>query len=113
MDLAEKYGADAMLSIIPSTPADLLLPHTNSFRYFQILAVEPGLAGQTFKMSSLEKIQFLRDVAPDAKIEVDGGVNPEIARLVKIAGADMATATSYVFNSQNPAQAYEELVSTS
>lgn len=109
LDLAQKYGVDVMLSIIPSTPADLLLPHTNSFRYFQILAVEPGLAGQRFKMGSLEKIQFLRDVAPDAKIEVDGGMTPETARLVKIAGADMVTAASYIFNSQNQEKAYKEL----
>jgi len=109
LDLAEQYRADIVLAITPSTPADLLLPHTNTFRYFQVLAVEPGLAGQRFKMNNLEKIQFLRDVAPSAKIEVDGGITPETARLVKIAGADIITAASYIFGSVNPKQAYEEL----
>lgn len=109
LDIADKHGGEAMLAVNPSTPTDLLLPHINSFRYFQILAVVPGLAGQKFKMESLEKISFLRQIAPDAKIEVDGGITPGTARLVKIAGADILVSASYIFESKNPKQAYEEL----
>jgi len=109
LDVADEYGGEVMLAIAPSTPVDLLLPHTNSFRYFQILAVSPGPAGQKFKMEILEKIRFLRQMAPDAKIEVDGGITPETARLAKIAGADIVASASYIFGSKNPKQAYEEL----
>ncbi len=109
LDVADEHGGEVMLAIAPSTPVDLLLPHTNSFRYFQILAVSPGPAGQKFKMEILEKIRFLRQMAPDAKIEVDGGITPETARLAKIAGADIVASASYIFGSKNPKQAYEEL----
>ncbi len=109
LETADEYGGEMMLSVAPSTPVDLLLPHTNSFRYFQVLAVKPGLAGQRFMLDSLEKIRFLRQMAPDAKIEVDGGITPETARLAKIAGADMAASASYIFGSEDFKRAYEEL----
>lgn len=109
LDTADEHGGEVMLAIAPSTPVDLLLPHTNSFRYFQVLAVGPGSAGQKFKMEVLEKIRFLRQIAPDAKIEVDGGITPETARLAKIAGADMVASASYIFKSNDPQKAYAEL----
>ena len=109
LDIASRYNGEAALSITPSTPADLLLPHVGSFSSFQILAVEPGFAAQKFSLESLEKIEFLRNVAPSAKIEVDGGINPETARLAKIAGADCAVSAFYIFNNINPQKAYEEL----
>ena len=48
---------------------------------------------------------------PSAIIEVDGGINPETAKLVKNAGADMAVSASYLFNSANPKSKFEELSS--
>ncbi len=109
LDIASRYNGEVALSIIPSTPADLLLPHVGSFSSFQVLAVTPGFAGQKFSLESLEKIEFLRNVAPGSKIEVDGGINPETARLAKISGADYAASASYIFNNINPQKAYEEL----
>lgn len=109
LDIAARYGGEAALSITPSTPADLLLPQIGSFSSFQILAVDPGFAGQKFSLDSLEKIKFLRNVSPSAKIEVDGGINPETARLAKIAGADYAVSASYIFGNINPGEAYKEL----
>lgn len=109
LDIASRYDGEVMLSVIPSTPADLLMPHVGSFSSFQILAVDPGFTGQKFSLESLEKIKFLRNVSPSAKIEVDGGINPETARLAKIAGADYAVSASYIFNDINPQESYEEL----
>lgn len=109
LDIASRYNGEVALSITPSTPADLLLPHVGSFSSFQVLAVNPGFAGQQFDLESLEKIKFLRNVSPGAKIEVDGGINPETARLAKIAGADYAASASYIFSNINPQKAYEEL----
>ena len=49
-------------------------------------------------------------MAPDAKIEVDGGITPETARLAKIAGANMVASASYIFGDKEDfKRAYEEL----
>jgi ribulose-phosphate 3-epimerase len=77
---------------------------------YQVLAVHPGLAGQKFLPSVLNKIRFLKKNAPDGiVIEVDGGITPETAKLAKEAGADIAVAASYIFNSDDSRAAYEEL----
>jgi len=111
LEKCEHYGAEAMVAISPETPADRLKPHFEKFRYFQVLAVKPGLAGQKFKPEILEKIRFLRREAPNAIIEVDGGITPETAKLCHDAGAHIFASASYIFRNKDPQKAYKELVS--
>lgn len=104
------YKADVMLSSNPDTPVESLRPFVRAVSYFQVLAVYPGLSGQKFLPYALEKIAFLRAVRPFAKIEVDGGINPETAKLCKDAGADFVAAASYIFWGEKPKEAYSELL---
>lgn len=110
LETVQRYNAEIVLAANPATPADAFGLFLNSFNFFQILAVDPGLAGQKFQDKALEKIKFLRGRAPKVKIEVDGGVNLESAKIVKAAGADILVSASYIFNHpEGPAAAYEEL----
>jgi len=100
------------VAIKPETEAKELLLYSKFINLFQILAVNPGPSGQKFNPSILEKIHFLRTNLPNAKnakIEVDGGINKETAKLIKIAGADIIVSSSYIWNSENPKETYEEL----
>ncbi len=107
--VAKKYGAELMLAISPETPIEKLEPYLGKASEFQVLAVHAGPAGQNFLPLVLDKVKFLRKELPDAKIEVDGGINLEIAKLAKDAGADMVTSASYIFGNKEPKKAYEEL----
>jgi len=107
-ELCEKYNVELMLAVAPHTPAENLIPYLNAVRYVQILAVNPGLSGQKFH-NITDEIRLLKTKAPQIKIEIDGGITPETAKLVKQAGADIVAATSYIFGSPNPQKAYEEL----
>ncbi len=109
IDLAEKYKGSVVLGVDVSTPESEITKHGMVFSYFLVLAVPPGFAGQGFNEKALEKIKFLRAAYPSARIEVDGGINPETATLVKSAGADAIVSASYIFRSKNPSQAYQEL----
>lgn len=113
LETAKKAGGEVMLAISPGTSAEMLLPYLNppagGFSAFQILAVSPGPSGQEFNESVLTKIRFLRERAPNAIIEVDGGINPETAKLAKEAGANILVSTSYIMDSPDPKGAYEEL----
>lgn len=105
----KKYGAEAMLAISPGTDVERLLAYKDDFNNFQILAVAPGWAGQKFNEKMIDKIKFIRRNMPNAIIEVDGGINPETAKLAKVAGADILVSASYIFSHDNPRKAYEEL----
>lgn len=86
-----------------------IVPYLKNFVAFQVLAVEPGPAGQKFLPFATEKVRFIREALPDAIIEVDGGMDLETARRVKDAGADTITSSHYIFDSADPKKAYEEL----
>ncbi len=106
---AKHRGVEAMLSSAPHTTFSELWPFLKLFGEFQVLAVDPGPSGQKFLPVVLEKIRFLRNFAPSAKIEVDGGMTPETARDVRAAGADIVASATYIFGSKDPKRAYKEL----
>lgn len=109
LDACRKFDTQAGLSINPGTPVEKLTPHLNNFKFIQILAVSPGLAGQKFDEKVLDKIKFLRKNYPNVTIEVDGGINHEAAKLAKKAGADIIVSASYIFGSPEPEKAYKAL----
>lgn len=109
LDTAKRAGAEVMLSMNPETSPQKIEKFLDKFKYFQVLAVHPGIAGQSFLRLVLEKIKFLRQKFPNATIEVDGGMNPETAKLAKEAGANAVVAASYIFGAKEPKEAYEEL----
>lgn len=109
LEAAKRRGVEIVLSSNPETPPEALRPYLKIFSLFQVLAVNPGLAGQKFLPVVLEKIKFLRKEKPDARIEVDGGINLETARQCKAAGADSLAVASYIFENENPKKAYEAL----
>ena len=65
------------------------------------MSVNPGFGGQSFIHSQLDKIRTIRGMIDakgrDIHLEVDGGVNPETAKLCVEAGADVLVAGSATF----------------
>ncbi len=74
-----------------------------------VLAVVPGKSGQKFHTKALSVISFLRKKYPHAKISVDGGITLQIARKVKLAGANGVTSESFIWKNKNPELAYKKL----
>ena len=100
------------MAINPSTPVENIIRHLDRVRFIQLLAVNPGLAGQQFQATTLQKIKFLRELNENYSnviIEVDGGINLEIAKMCKEAGADILVSASYIWNNKNPEIALKEL----
>ena len=106
---AAELKKEVALSSMPDSDAELFIKQAENFKLVQVLAVLPGLAGQKFQHDARAKIQLIRKKLPRAIIEVDGGMNPETAALVKSDGADIVVAASYIFGSEHPDQAYKVL----
>ena len=102
-DLGKKAG----LSIKPKTPAESVLPYLELLDLMLVMTVEPGFGGQKFMADMLPKIEFLRRTFDtngiSCELEVDGGVNPETAKLCIEAGADVLVAGSAVFKAPDRA----------
>ncbi len=94
-------GKQAGISLNPATPAKMLDYLIDDIDLVLVMSVNPGFGGQSFIASQLRKIEAVRKMIDkagrDIKLEVDGGVNAEIARQCVAAGADVLVAGSATF----------------
>lgn len=78
-----------------------------------VMSVVPGEGGQAFIPESVDKIKNLKNYIEenrlDIDIEVDGGINPETAELVREAGADILVSGAYILNSGDAKDAIRNL----
>lgn len=78
-----------------------------------IMTVNPGWGGQKFIESMLSKIKELTKIIKTKKlktlIEVDGGINPQTAKLCKAAGATVLVAGTAIFSQKDRRQAIQAL----
>lgn len=96
-------GKGAGVAINPATPAEMLEEILQDLDQVLVMTVDPGFGHQHFIHSTLAKIQRVRRmidrVKPECDLEVDGGVDPETARLCVEAGANVLVAGSAIFGS--------------
>ena len=94
-------GKKAGVSLNPGTPVEVLDYLSDDIDLVLVMSVNPGFGGQSFIHSQLDKIRTIRDMIDanerDIHLEVDGGVNPETAKLCVEAGADVLVAGSATF----------------
>lgn len=105
----KKNGTELMLSENLDTAVEELLEYAGSVDSFQLLAVQPGPSGQGFDERIIKKIETLHEKMPNVIIEIDGGINKEVAVRVHNAGADIVTTSSYIWGSDNPINALHTL----
>lgn len=105
LDCGKKVG----IAVKPKTPGTVLLPYLDLLDLVLVMTVEPGFGGQKFMHDQLPKIRMLREMLdklnPDCDLEVDGGIDPVTAPLVKEAGANVLVAGSTVFGKPDRAAA--------
>jgi len=99
----KSIGKRAGVAINPATPADVLEEILPDVDQILVMTVNPGFGHQHFIQSTLAKIRRVRQmidrVKPECDLEVDGGIDPETARLCVEAGANVLVAGSAIFSS--------------
>ena len=108
-----ELGMKAGVAINPHTPVQMLIDIMHDLDLILLMTVNPGFGGQKFIQGSYKRLVTLRQMvntlAPNALIEVDGGVNLDTGRQLFMAGADVLVAGNYVFTSENPTATIEAL----
>ena len=95
----KSYGIKAGISLKPDTDIELLKNLSEAPDLILVMGVEPGFGGQSFREDTPDRIAKTRDILVHKNIiiEVDGGINPQTAKLCINAGADILVAGTAVF----------------
>lgn len=112
----KESGIKAGVSVNPHTSVSLLQDIINEVDLILIMSVNPGFSGQKFISNTYNKVKQLRQlIAEHCKgksaplIEVDGGVNLDIAKKLAKCGVDVIVSGDFVFKSDNPKKIIDEL----
>lgn len=113
LKLINKNNALAGIAICPETEVMEIMPFLAYADLVLVMSVRPGLSGQRFMEKTHLKVKKLKQIKEDYGarffIEVDGGITPEISRKLKINGADIIVSGSYIYTSENFADAIDDL----
>tara|TARA_A100001011_G_C14236777_1_gene811373 strand:+ start:557 stop:1219 length:663 start_codon:yes stop_codon:yes gene_type:complete len=103
--LIKKNSKKVGVSLKPNTKIDTIIDHLKDIDLILIMSVEPGFGGQKFMPEVLKKLEQLKKIIDDKKLnidlEIDGGINFENCKLAKKAGANILVSGSTIFAENN------------
>ena len=109
----EANGVKRAVALRPITSPEAVLPYIEELDMVLVMSVEPGFGGQAFMPHQLDTVRRVRELIdrynPACDLEVDGGINPETARQVVEAGANVLVAGSSVYGAPDIELAIESL----
>lgn len=113
MQLIKSKNCLAGLSFKPETT----VKEISNFLYYAdivlVMGVQPGASGQSMLPQTFDKVKSLANFRQanklTFKIEVDGGVNEQNAKLLSEIGADILVSGSYIFKAEDKEKAIKKL----
>jgi ribulose-phosphate 3-epimerase len=106
-------GCRVGLTLNPATPFDAVEPFLDKIDMLLVMTVHPGFGGQPFRVDQMDKVRraaaWNKSRGRGIDIEVDGGINPETARLAIQNGANILVAGTSIFHTKDYAEAIREL----
>jgi len=98
---ARTHEMEVGLALDVDSDFELIEPYLEEVDFVLVMTIETGASGEEFEQNALETIKTIHRNLPDLPIEVDGGMTPETAKIVKEAGASRIVTTSYLFHSEH------------
>lgn len=103
LNYIRKFGIKNGLAINPGTDISALKPFLDKIDTILIMSVEPGLGGQGFIDTSIDRLNKVRKMVDDSKnnieISIDGGINND--NIKDLEKADIIVSGSYITNSKD------------
>ncbi len=111
------------LTLNPETDFKLIEPFLDEIDMLLVMTVHPGFGGQSFRPDQMEKVKRAAEwnqsgarepsraggPAKKIDIQVDGGINPETARIAIENGANVLVAGTSIFKTDDYAKAIRDL----
>ena len=98
-------GCTAGLALNPATPFSKVEPFLDRLDLLLVMTVHPGFGGQSFRSNMMHKVRAAvvarKSRGLQFRIQVDGGINAETAKISVDAGAEVLVAGSSVFGQKD------------
>jgi hypothetical protein len=88
-----KFG----LAIKSETSPDVL-GQAEGYDYVMLMCTTPGMSGGSFQKENFKRIIEIKHRFPHLKIQVDGGVNDEVAYILRLLGVYSIVSGSFIMN---------------
>lgn len=92
-----KFG----LSVISTTRIDVFEKAKDDYSFIVMMTTTPGKSGGVFNRETFQKIIEFKNRFPKTRIHVDGGVNDEIAYILRVLGVNAIVSGSYLMNHES------------
>ena len=107
-------GVLAGIAINPETDVNAVMPFLEMVDLVLVMTVHPGFGGQKLIASCLDKVRTIKEkqleLGLDFRIEVDGGVNLENAKICVDAGADTLVCGTSFYQSEDSIAFHKQIL---
>ncbi len=101
-DACKRFKYISGISVNYDQDISLLKPILERISIVQFMGVIPGKQGNEFIPEVIQKISDFKEEFPNAKTQIDGGVNKQNISEILKSGVDNIVAGSAIFNTSNP-----------
>jgi ribulose-phosphate 3-epimerase len=116
INLIHNMSCKAFIALNPQTSIDVIDSFIHDIDGVLLMSVEPGFSGQSFIMSSVDKLKKLHAHKLSHKasftIAMDGGINSDTLPLIAPHGIQQIGAASAIFKQKDHIQALKDLYHT-
>jgi ribulose-phosphate 3-epimerase len=102
-------GVGAGVALNPATPLSAIAGCLDLCDMVLVMSVQAGFGGQKFDPVALDKLQQLRELAPQVLREIDGGINQQTIAQSARAGAQLFVVGSAIFSHADYGPVIKEL----
>ena len=107
-------GVLAGIAINPETDVNAVMPYLKMVDLVLVMTVHPGFGGQKLIASCLDKVRTIKEKQLELglgfRIEVDGGVNLENAKMCVDAGADTLVCGTSFYQSEDSIAFHKQIL---
>lgn len=107
----KEAGIKTGVALLPSTYPGNVKQYIDLVDHVLIFAGQLGMQGNPADLMQMEKIPLVRNMKPEVEIGWDGGANMTNVRALAHADLDVINVGAAISQAENPAAAFEELVS--
>lgn len=109
----KRVAGDAVelgVAVQNKTALSRLEPYIADVDYVQVMGIETiGKQGEAFSENTLETVRAIHEKFPNVTIQIDGGVDGEVAPRLKEAGVARLVSGSFILRAEDPKAAIETL----